>query len=94
MILTDIFENHIYSSADTDMNPYLLEKKEKGHYKVRVPLPLYNLNTGTYKLKFLMGIINTQLFDSVELSFYIESNNFTNAGLRPGLLISLVKWEY
>ncbi|RYE51052.1 MAG: hypothetical protein EOP48_18785 [Sphingobacteriales bacterium] len=72
----------------------LVEKRRAGKYNVRIPLPLFNLNTGNYRIKFLMGIINTQLFDSVELSFSIEHNNFTKAGIRPGLLIALNKWEY
>jgi lipopolysaccharide transport system ATP-binding protein len=94
MIVSDIYENNIYSSADTDLNEELVEKRKPGKYLVKVPLPLHNLNTGLYKLRLLMGIINTEIFDSVELSFNIENNNFLNTGNRAGLLISLSKWEY
>ncbi|HEX8327793.1 MAG TPA: ABC transporter ATP-binding protein [Hymenobacter sp.] len=94
MIVSDIYENNIYSSADTDLNEQLVAKRLAGYYSVKVPLPLHNLNTGYYKVKLLMGIINTEVFDSVELSFNIENNNFLNTGVRPGLIISLNKWEY
>jgi lipopolysaccharide transport system ATP-binding protein len=94
IVIRDTLESHLYSSADTDLNPELLTKKGKGKYKVRVPLSLFNLNTGTYRITFLMGIMNTELFDSAELSFRIESNNFINTGVRPGLLIAMNKWEY
>lgn len=94
MVLSDALGNHVYSSADTDLNPELLDKKRKGSYKVKVPLRLYNLNTGIYKLKFLIGIINNELFDEAELTFTILNNNFINTGTRPGLLIALNKWEY
>ncbi len=94
MLLTDMLENHIYSSADTDVNEELLSTKLEGHYRVKVPLELYNLNTGNYKIKFLMGVINTELFDSVELVFSIENNNFINTGIRSGLLVAINKWDY
>ena len=41
-----------------------------------------------------MGIINTDLFDSIELIFSIENSNYINTGTRPGLLLNLSKWEY
>lgn len=94
MIVSDIFENHIYSSADTDLNLELVDKRKAGNYIVNIPLPIFNLNTGIYKVKLLMGIINTELFDSVEMAFNIENSNFLNTGVRPGLLITLNKWEY
>ena len=94
MVLTDSLENHVYSSADTDMNSELIEKREAGKYKLKAPLPLFNLNTGTFNLKFLMGVIHTELFDEIDLKFTIENNNFINTGTRPGLLYSITKWEY
>jgi homopolymeric O-antigen transport system ATP-binding protein len=93
MTISDVFGTHIYSSADTDLNPELLLEKMKGDYSVKIPLPLYNLNSGSYNIKLLMGIINIELFDSVELSFSVDASNFLNTGLRPGLLISLKKWD-
>ena len=93
MILKDILGNHIYSSADTDLKPEN-QIKEPGNYLAKVQLHLYNLNTGKYKLEFLMGIINTHLFDKVELDFTIENQNFLNTGHRPGLLLSMNQWEY
>jgi lipopolysaccharide transport system ATP-binding protein len=94
MIVSDVFGTHIYSSADTDAQPDLLGKRTKGIYTLRVPLPLYNLNTGNYTIRFLMGVINTELFDSVELAFSIEGNNFINTGIRTGLLLSIIDWQY
>ena len=94
VLVGDILENHIYSNADTDTDSSLLKKRSAGKYKARVPMPLYNLNTGTYRASFLMGIINTELFDKVELTFEIENNNFINTGNRSGLLVSLSKWDY
>jgi hypothetical protein len=41
-----------------------------------------------------MGIVNTELFDSVELTFSIENNNYINTGNRPGILLNISKWEY
>ena len=93
MILKDILGNHIYSSADTDLNPEN-QFKESGNYFAKVQLQLYNLNTGKYKLEFLMGIVNTHLFDKVELDFTIENQNYLNTGHRPGLLLSMNQWEY
>lgn len=93
MIVKDILGNHIYSSADTDLNPEN-QIKEPGNYVGKVQLQLYNLNTGKYKLEFLMGIINTHLFDKVELDFTIDNQNFLNTGHRPGLLLSMNRWEY
>jgi lipopolysaccharide transport system ATP-binding protein len=94
MILTNSLENHIYSSADTDANTELLERKKKGSYSVKVPLPLFNLNTGVYKLRFLIGIMNTRVFDEVELFFSIENNNYINTGIRRGMLVTINRWEY
>jgi len=95
VLVTDILETHIYSSADTDGNDGLVEgKRNTGIHKARVPLPLYNLNTGLYRATFLMGIINTELFDKVEVTFEIENRNFINTGSRSGLLISISKWDY
>ena len=94
MILSDALSANIYSTADTDLNPELLLPKKEGYYKVKVPLPLFNLNTGNYMVKLLMGIINTELFDCVELTFSIENNNYINTGNRPGILLNMSKWEY
>jgi lipopolysaccharide transport system ATP-binding protein len=94
MLIYDSLGTHIYSSADTDLNSELLQTKKAGTYNVKAPLPLYNLNTGNYRIKLLMGVMNFEVFDSVELSFSIETNNFTNAGMRSGLLLSLNKWQF
>ena len=94
MIVSDVLNANIYSSADTDLNPELIQQKLEGYYKVKVPLPLFNLNTGNYNIKMLMGIFNTELFDSVELTFSIENSNFINTGTRPGLLLTINKWDY
>ena len=94
MIIRDIYGTNVYSSADTDLNPELLFQKKAGYYRIKIPLPLYNLNTGSYKLEFLMGIINTHLFDKVDLNFTIENKNFLESGTRQGLLLSVNKWEY
>jgi lipopolysaccharide transport system ATP-binding protein len=94
MIISDALSANIYSTADTDLNPELLLPKKEGRYKVKVPLPLFNLNTGNYTVKLLMGIVNTELFDSVELTFSIENNNYINTGNRPGILLNISKWEY
>jgi lipopolysaccharide transport system ATP-binding protein len=90
----DIFESHVYSSADTDLNENLAYKRDKGVYNVIVPMPIFNLNTGFYKAKFQMGIINTELFDNIELTFNIENKSFLNTGTRPGILLSMVNWQY
>ena len=74
VLVGDVLENHIYSNADTDTDSSLLKKRSAGKYKAKVPMPLYNLNTGAYRASFLMGIINTELFDKVELTFEIENN--------------------
>ena len=94
MMISNAYTSNIYSSADTDLNPELLEKKQEGYYKVRVPLNLYNLNTGIYTIRVLMGVINLDLFDSIELNFSIENNNFMNTGTRSGILLALNKWDY
>ncbi|WP_345953490.1 ABC transporter ATP-binding protein [Mucilaginibacter sp. PAMB04168] len=93
VLVKDAFETHIYSNADTDLDESLLHRK-KGRYKVVVPIDIHNLNTGNYKVQFLMGIVNIELFDLIDLTFSIEHDNFLNTGARPGLLISINKWHY
>lgn len=90
----DVFESHVYSTADTDLNDSLIGRRENGLYKVKFPLDINGLNTGIYKAKFLMGTMHTELFDSVEMSFSVENKNFLNTGNRHGLLLSINKWEY
>lgn len=90
-LVKDSFETHVYSSADTDFEDSLL-KRAKGKYKAIVPLNIESFNTGNYKLEFLMGIINIDLFDKVEMNFSIENNNYLNTGLRAGLLLRTSNW--
>jgi lipopolysaccharide transport system ATP-binding protein len=91
ILVKDSFETHIYSSADTDFDDSLL-KRPKGNYKAIIPLDIQFFNTGNYKLEFLMGIINIDLFDKVEMYFSVENNNYLNTGLRPGLLLKTNPW--
>ncbi len=92
----DIYGNHIYSSSDTDLlnNEQLLQTKKVGTYKVKVKFPLFNLNTGNYRFKVVLGQTNVQLYDFAEVQFSILNKNFLNHGNRPGLLISLNEWNY
>ncbi|WP_205943610.1 ABC transporter ATP-binding protein [Pedobacter cryophilus] len=94
--ISDTFDTHLYSSSDTDKltAEQLIEIRQPGLYNVIAPIPLYNLNSGNYKITFIMGEINTTLFDSVEIFFSIENNNFLNTGNRTGILLSLNKWQY
>ena len=94
MTVKDVMGNNIYSSVDTDLNPELQHHREAGYYTLKIPLPLHNMNTGNFRLEFLMGIINSQIFDKVELDFTIKNKNYLDSGIRYGLLISLNKWEY
>ncbi|MDR1881215.1 MAG: ABC transporter ATP-binding protein [Prevotella sp.] len=85
---------HVYATADTDLMDDISGEKKAGTYKTRVPLPLFNLNSGIYKIDLLMGIMNIQLFDQVEIYFTIDNKNYINTGNRPGLLLTSNKWEY
>lgn len=95
-IVKDQLETHIFSSADTDSkdNSELLENRTPGNYRLKVKLPLFNLNTGRYTITFLMGLINIELFDEISLNFIIENNNYLNTGNRNGLLLTTIDWEY
>ena len=92
----DVYDNHLYSSSDTDLleDSKLLAPRPKGNYTVTVNYPLYNLNTGNYKLRFVMGQINVQYFDIAEVYFSIENKNFLNTGNRPGIMLSINEWHY
>lgn len=85
---------HIYATADTDLIDDISGEKKAGTYKVKIPLPLFNLNSGIYKIDLLMGVVNTQLFDQIEIYFTINNKNYINTGNRPGLLLTSNKWEY
>lgn len=93
-IVKDSYENHIYSSADTDLNPHIISERKKGEYSVSTFLPLLNLNTGSYRLTLIMGIMNQEVFDEVELKFSIENENYLNTGKRNGLLLVTQEWKY
>jgi lipopolysaccharide transport system ATP-binding protein len=99
IILSDNLGNHIYSSADTDLNENLLKIRQKGYYKVSVNLPLLNLNTGSYNIGLGMGIINEEIFHRVEAINFniIDTGDFgtgKEGGRRKGLLLVENDWSY
>lgn len=99
VILTDDIGNHIYSTADTDINPVLLGRRDPGTYKVRLRLPIPGLNVGRYNISVGMGIINSDTFHRVEaLSFNIVDVGDFGTGKeelrRRGLLLVEGKWQY
>lgn len=85
---------YVYASADTDLMEEITGERKAGTYKAKISLPLFNLNSGIYKIHLLMGIINTQLFDEAEIFFTIDNKNYINTGNRQGLLLTFNKWEY
>ncbi len=94
--IIDELENHIYSSSNTDLVEIgkIIEFGQVGIYKVRVNFPLYNLNSGNYRLKVVLGQTHVRLFDTAEVRFSILNQNFLTNGNRPGILISLNHWNY
>lgn len=99
LILSDSFGNHIYSTADTDLNNNLLGIREPKIYTVKLQLPLLNLNVGTYNITLGMGIINTEIFHRQEaMSFeLLDVGDFGTGkenGRRKGILLIQNMWEY
>jgi len=99
LILYDSLGNHIFSTADTDMNTKLLETRKIGEYNVEVELPISFLNTGKYFISLGMGIINAEIFHRVDAIQFniIDTGDFgTNKEgfRRKGLMIIQKEWIY
>jgi lipopolysaccharide transport system ATP-binding protein len=99
VILTDSYGNHIYSTADTDLNSSLLLNRKSGKYQCKINVPTLNLNVGTYHISIGMGLINIEVFHRVDIfSFNIVDSGFfgTNkeGDRRSGLLIVENEWKY
>jgi lipopolysaccharide transport system ATP-binding protein len=99
MILSDSFGNHIYSSADTDLEPRLLQHREPGNYRVQLDVPTLLLNIGKYNISLGMGIVNEEIFHRVDaLTFEIvEVDDIgigKESGRRRGLLLVRTRWNY
>lgn len=99
LILTDMIGNHIFSSADTDINEERLLVRDIGEYTVKTELSIDQLNVGRYNISIGMGIINSEIFDRKDsLSFNIEDLGDFGTGKegnrRNGILLVKANWNY
>jgi lipopolysaccharide transport system ATP-binding protein len=99
IIVNDTQGNHLFSSADTDLDESLLQLRLPGVYRLRVNVPTQFFNAGTFTISAGMGIINKELFHRVELfNFTIadvgDFGTGKEGGRRQGLLLVKNKWEY
>jgi lipopolysaccharide transport system ATP-binding protein len=99
IIVNDAKGNHLFSSADTDLDESLLQLRSSGVYRVRVNVPTQFLNSGTFNISAGMGVINKEIFHRVELfNFAIadvgDFGTGKEGGRRQGLLLVKNKWEY
>jgi lipopolysaccharide transport system ATP-binding protein len=99
VILTDSIGNHIYSTADTDLEPELLVERKQGTYRVRLQVPTLSLNTGKYNISIGLGIVNGEIFHRVNaLTFEIvdvgDFGSGKESGRRKGLLLVQNRWVY
>ncbi|MDX2479306.1 MAG: ABC transporter ATP-binding protein [Desulfuromusa sp.] len=90
---------HVFSTADTDLQPELLGKREAGEYVAAVKIPIENLNVGTYLVSIGIGIPGREVIDRQEaISFVIhDTGSFSSmkeGGGRAGLLVFQVPWNY
>ena len=91
-----VVEVWIYSSdgvkvaalSDSDRRPELLEAREPGTYRVRLKVPAYVLNVGTYSLIVNSCAHGMQTFDHMEAGAFsiVELKTATEQGRRGGLL--------
>ncbi|MDQ6903360.1 MAG: ABC transporter ATP-binding protein [Bacteroidota bacterium] len=100
IIVNDTKGNHLYSSADTDLNESLLQMRSPGVYRVKVQVPTQFFNAGTFNISAGMGIINREIFHREDLfNFTIadvgDFGTGKEGGRRQGLLlVTNNKWEY
>ena len=99
VILSDSYGNHIYSTADSDLDSTLLLTRQMGEYFCKLNIPTLNLNVGTYHISIGMGLVNIETFHREDIfSFNIVDTGFfgTNkeGDRRSGLLVVENEWEY
>jgi lipopolysaccharide transport system ATP-binding protein len=90
---------HLFSTADTDLNPDMFERRDIGTYKVQVSLPTTALNTGAYHIAVGVGVPNIESFDRQEaVTFNLNDvGDFATAkegNRRAGLLLVEAAWQY
>ena len=90
----------LFRSFDTDLNPALLRKREKGKYKTKVRLH-YPLKAGVYEFRAIgIGILNIGDVHRVDnaLRFDVEERSFDHshvsfAAKRPGEIVAQLSWD-
>ncbi len=90
---------HIFSTADTDLNPNLFDERPPGNYCVRVKLPTKWLNTGTYNVAVGIGIAGVETYDRQDAVAFTkhDTGDFGTAkegSRRAGLLLIDTPWYY
>jgi lipopolysaccharide transport system ATP-binding protein len=90
---------HLFSTADTDTNLNLFERRKPGKYVARVKLPIHFLNTGTYNISVGIGIPGSEVLDRQDaLSFSIHDagdfGSLKERERRAGLLLVQAPWQY
>lgn len=89
----------VFTSADYDTNPSMLEEREPGFYQSRIRIPGKWLNYGTYII--IVGIVQNnplEIFDRIESIKFsvleIESpSSLHQAGTRRGILQPVLLWN-
>lgn len=90
----------LFRSFDTDLQPDLLQKREKGLYKTKVKLH-HPLKAGVYEFHAIgIGILNIRDVHRVEsvLRFNVEERSFdpsllSFASKRPGEIVTQLSWN-
>lgn len=91
---------HVFSTADTDANPELLNTvRIPGKYVARVELPMGMLNAGRYDITVSIGIPNIEILDRQTAVSFIKHDtgdigSLKEGGRRAGLLIIQIPWIY
>jgi len=90
---------HIFSTADTDSDPTLLEERLPGTYRVQVKLPMKILNAGIYNVTISIGIAGIENFDRQDAVSFTkhDTGDFGTSkegNRRAGLLLINIPWEF
>ena len=90
---------HLFSSADNDANPEMLDTREPGEYVAKVGLPTSFLNEGMYHIAVSLGIPGGEGFDRRDVfsfSLYDGADRRTGkeGSRRAGVLVLQIPWKY
>jgi lipopolysaccharide transport system ATP-binding protein len=90
---------HLFSTADSDLEPGQLGRRKAGRYVARVEIPFQHFNAGIYLVTVGMGPPGGEPFDRQEtVSFSVHDGGsfgtLKESGGRSGLLLVEAPWHY